>query len=46
VVGKLRSKSELTKPSAAAIGLSRKDIHEARKLRGAESASRALPIER
>lgn len=38
VVGKLRSKTELTKPTAADIGLTRKDIHEAREVRDAEKA--------
>ena len=36
VMGKLRSHAELTKPTAADIGLSRKDIHEARAIRDAE----------
>jgi hypothetical protein len=36
VIGKLRSQAELSKPSAADIGLSRKDIHEARIIRDAE----------
>lgn len=36
VVGKLRSAKELSKPTAADVGLSRKDIHEARIIRDAE----------
>lgn len=36
VVGKLRSAEELSKPTAADVGLSRKDIHEARIIRDAE----------
>ena len=38
VFGKLRSREELTKPTAADIGLSRKEIHEARIIRDAEVA--------
>lgn len=38
VVGKLRSKAELTKPTAADVGLSRRDIHDAREIRDAEEA--------
>jgi len=35
-VGKLRSQAELTKPTSADLGSSRKDIHEARLIRDAE----------
>ena len=38
-MGKLRSKEELGKPTAAEVGLSRKDIHEARIIRDAEHES-------
>lgn len=38
VVGKLRSQAELTKPTAADVGLTRKEIHEARIIRDAEEA--------
>lgn len=38
VVGRLRSAKELSKPTAADLDISRKDIHEARVIRDAEEA--------